>query len=679
MSRPSLFDAIFSPRRVALVGASNRPGSLGELLASNLADFPGEVVHVHVGQSLRDVVPPVDLAVVAVPAAAAAQVARDAAASGVEAMIVLSGGFAETGPDGARLQDELLAAATSADGHRVRMLGPNCFGVQNSDLPLNASIARGTPVGGGGISVVSQSGAFGMAVHDLSHEEQVGFAKVCAPGNTADLTVAELLDALGEDPATRTVCLLLESVVDGRALVESARRLTPRTAVLVLKTGRTEAGARAAMSHTSALASSALVWRGALRQAGAVEVRNGQELLDAARVVDGQPLPGGDRVAIITNSGGTGVELADLLADEGLVVPALSPALQEQARALLPAYASTLNPVDVTTAWSLFPTAYPALVDLLARSGEVDAVVVVLLQRSATDPATVRAVAESVRRLRADGVQIPVHACWVAPAAANDLARELQAAGVPVLRWPPRAARALALAREVARARDRASSASTVAPELAPGPEARVVDVADPEVAADLLREFGVEVVASVECRTVEAAVAAAPERSVVKVGRAAHRTELDGVRLGLVGPAAVGEAARELLARFGSVLVSEHLEGIEVAVGAVRDPTFGPVVMVGAGGIWVEALDDVAFALAPLSLADARDLIARLRLHALLAGGRGRPAANVESLARLLVGAGDALVGLPWVAALDLNPVLVSPGGAVAVDWKFLQEGPTH
>ncbi|MDP2308435.1 MAG: acetate--CoA ligase family protein [Pseudomonadota bacterium] len=676
MSRASLFDAIFSPRRVALVGASNRQGSLGQLLASNLADFPGEVVHVHVGQSLRDVVPPVDLAIVAVPAAAAPEVARDAAAAGVEAMIVLSGGFAETGPDGARLQDELLAAAAT-DGHRVRVLGPNCFGVQNCDLPLNASIARGTPVGGGGISVVSQSGAYGMAVHDLAHEEQVGFAKVCAPGNTADVTVAELLDALGEDPATRTLCLLLESVVDGRALVESARRLTPRTPVLVLKTGRTEAGARAATSHTAALASSASVWHGALRQAGAVEVRSGQELLDVARAVDGQPLPGGDRVAIITNSGGTGVELADLLADEGLVVPVLSPALQEQAQALLPAYASTLNPVDVTTAWSLFPTAYPALVDLLARSGEVDAVIVVLLQRSATDPATVRAVAESVRSLRAAGVQIPVHACWVAPASADDLARELQAAQVPVLRWPPRAARALALAREVARARERVSGPSPVA--SAPGPAARVGDVSDPEVAADLLREFGVEVVAAVECRTVEEAVAAAPGRSVVKVGRATHRTELDGVRLGLLGAAAVRAAARELLDRSGSVLVSEHLEGIEVAVGAVRDPTFGPVVMVGAGGIWIETLDDVAFALAPLSMADARDLIARLRLHAVLAGGRGRPAANVEALARLLVGAGDALVGLPGVAALDLNPVLVSPGGAVAVDWKLLQGGPIH
>ncbi|MFC6239530.1 acetate--CoA ligase family protein [Longivirga aurantiaca] len=676
MSDGRLLEALFAPKRIALVGASDRPGSLGALLAANLASFPGEVLPVRAGESLRDLGVPVDLAVVAVPAAAAPQVAADAAAAGVTAMIVLSGGFAESGPDGALLQEEMLRAAAPEGGSRVRVVGPNCFGVQNCDLPLNASIARGTPVGGGGISVVSQSGAYGMAVHDLAHEEHVRFAKVCAPGNTSDVSVAELLEALGEDPATTTVCMLLESVADGRELMATARAVAARVPVFVLKTGRSEAGARAATSHTAALASSAAVWRGALHQAGLVEVRSGQELLDAARAVDGQPLPAGDRVAIITNSGGTGVELADLLADEGLAVPALSPALQERVRALLPAYASPVNPVDVTTAWSLFPTIYPALVDLLARSGEVDAVVAVLLQRSATDPATVQGVAAAVQALRADGVAVPVHVCWVAPRSADDLARELQGAGVPVLPWPPRAARALGLARRAARARDRlarGSAAPRTAPGSTPGPD---VDVTDPEAAARLLRGFGVEVVASVECRTAEEAEQAASFPAVVKVGRAAHRTELDGVRLGLSDRAEVRAAAAELLLRSPTVLVSPQLAGVEVAVGAVRDPDFGPVVMVGAGGIWVETLDDTAFALAPLGLDDARELVAGLRIHAVLAGGRGQEPADLEALARLLVAAGDALVGLPDVAALDLNPVLVSAQAAVAVDWKLLPGG---
>jgi acetyltransferase len=364
------------------------------------------------------------------------------------------------------------------------------------------------------------------------------------------------------------------------------------------------------------------------------------------------------------------VELADLLADEGLQVPALSAELQSRVRDLLPAYASAGNPVDVTTAWSLFRTVYPALVDLLARSGEVDAVVVVLLQRSATDEATVRGVAEAVAALRADGVEVPVHACWVAPRTADDLARDLQAAGVPVLRSPPRAARALGLARAAALARERLAR-----PRAERRPTAvldTTVDVADPEVAAALLRRFGVPVVPSVECRTVEGAVAAATGPSVIKVARAAHRTEGNGVRLGVLGAEQAREAAADLLTRATSVLVSPQLTGVEVAVGAVRDADFGPVVMVGAGGIWVEAMADTAFAPAPLGLEEAHDLLAGLRISALLRGGRGQQPADLDALARLVVAAGDALVGLPNVAALDLNPVIVSPTGAVAVDWKL-------
>ena len=674
MTGRRLLDALFAPGRVALVGASDRPGSLGALLSANLASFPGDVVAVRAGESLRDLGLPIDLAVVAVPAAAVPLVAADAAEAGVTAMIVLSGGFAESGAEGARLQQDTLDAAVAANGHRVRVIGPNCFGVQNCDAPLNASIARGTPLGGGGISVVSQSGAYGMAVHDLAHEENVRFAKVCAPGNTADVTVAELLGALGDDPATRTVCLLLESVADGRELVDTARRLAARTPVFVLKTGRSDAGARAATSHTAALASSGAVWSGALRQAGVVEVRSGQELLDAARAVDGQPLPAGDRVAIITNSGGTGVELADLLADQSLAVPALSPGLQEQVRALLPAYASATNPVDVTTAWSLFPTIYPALVELLARSGEVDAVVVVLLQRSATDASTVHGVADAVGRLRADAVDVPVYACWVAPRSADELARDLQASGVPVLPWPPRAARAVALARAAALARERLAG-RPVAPVGSRRTVADLVSdagVTDPQVAAELLRRCGVDVVASVECRTAEEAVAAAVLPAVVKVGRAAHRTDVDGVRLGLARPEAVRAAATELLGRSSTVLVSPQLVGVEVAVGAVRDPDFGPVVMVGSGGIWVEVIADTSFALAPLGLDEAHELIAGLRIAAALTGGRGQEQADLDALARLVVAAGDALVAMPWAAAIDLNPVLVSPAGAVAVDWKI-------
>ena len=458
-----LLNALFSPRRVALVGASDRKGTLGNLLATNLASFPGEVVPVGSGASLREVEGEIDLAVVAVPAHAVPAVAADAAAKGVAAMVVLSGGFAEVGEDGAKLQAELVANAGA-----TRVIGPNCFGIQNCDLPLNASMAVGLPQGGGGICLVSQSGAYGMAIYTLAADERVKFAKILAPGNTCDVTIAELLGELADDPAAGTLCFLLESLADGRAFVERARTVTPNRPVVVVKTGKSEAGARAASSHTAALAADTAIWRGVFRQAGIVEVATGQELLDAARALDGHPLPAGPRVAIITNSGGVGVELSDLLADEGLVVPALSAPLQDTIRAMLPPFASPANPVDVTPVWSRFAELYPALTDLLARSGEVDVVVPVLLQRAALDAKTAEGLRDVVAGLRADDVRVPVHVCWVAPRDARPNADLLQDAGVPCFDWPARTARAIGHARRYAVARARTTPAAA-APSRAVG------------------------------------------------------------------------------------------------------------------------------------------------------------------------------------------------------------------
>ena len=686
----SLLETLFAPRRVALVGASDRAGSLGQLLVRNLQEYAGEVVQVRSGGSLRDVEGHIDLAVVAVPAAAAPAVAAEAAAVGVSAMVVLSGGFAETGPQGASLQRELLAAAASgppaADGHptRVRVIGPNCFGLQNCDLGFNASIAAGLPTGGGGISLVTQSGAYGMAIYDLAHDDHVRFAKVCAPGNTSDVTVTELVGELADDPATRTLCLLVESLPDGRAFAEQARRAARRMPVVVLKTGRSAAGARAAASHTAALASRAAVWRDIVRGSGAVEVRSGAELLDVARALDTQPLPRGDRVGVITNSGGAGVELTDLLADEGLDVPELSPALQERIRELLPPYASAANPVDLTPAWSLFATAYPALIELLARSGEVDAVVPVLLQRAATDPATCTAVAQAVARLRDDGVEVPVYVCWVAPRTARENAATLQTAGVPVIEWPARTARAVAGARVAARAQERVRDDEPDDAARAPLPSPPT-DVGDPLAVRRWLLQAGVDVAPVSLHRTAVGAVDVAQRwfdhghsDVVVKVARAAHRSDSGGVRLGLRDANAVRAAAEALLSRGDRLLVMPQLTGAEVVVGSAHDPAFGPVVMAGLGGIWVETLADVAFALAPCTRREARDLLTALRGAPRLLGGRGSPPVDLAALADLVVTVSRLAAASPELAAIDLNPVLATPTGAVAVDWKLTAASPS-
>jgi acetyltransferase len=534
-------------------------------------------------------------------------------------------------------------------------------------------MAGGLPRGGGGISLVSQSGAYGMAIYTLAVDQRARFAKVCAPGNTCDVTIAELVSELGEDPATRTLCLLLESLGDGREFVRQARRITPDKPVIVAKTGRSEAGARAAASHTAALAGRVAVWRGAFRQAGIVEVASGQELLDAARALDGQPLPAGQRVAIVTNSGGTGVELTDLLADEGLSVPALSDGLQERIREMLPPFASPLNPVDLTPVWSQYAELYPALVDLLARSGEVDAVIPVLLQRAALDAPTARGLVDAVARLRADGVDVPVYVCWVAPRQAQPQADLLAEYGVPYFEWPARTARAAGNARRYADLRCR------VRPEPADPPPPRSTELpTDPIGAAALLAEFGVPTAPARLVSTPSDAAARASEVGfpvVVKLAAAAHRTELGGVRLGLGDDGAVRAAAAELLGAADDgvgLLVQPQLDGVEVAVGGLRDAVFGPVVMVGLGGIWVEVLADVAFALAPLTLSEARDLLVGLRGYPVLAGGRGKRAVDLDALAAVVVGAGNLLLAAEEITELDLNPVLATPDGAVAVDWKI-------
>ncbi len=719
--RGSGLAAVFEPRRIALVGASDRPGSVGRLLWDNLAGFPGEVLPVCPsatvgGQAayadLRDVPGQVDLAVIATPAATVPGIIGAAAEKGVRAAVVLSAGFAETGDEGARLQADAVAAARAGG---VRLVGPNCFGVQNADLPLNASIAAGTPRGGGGVTIVTQSGSYGMAVHALGQDEGLRVAKVFAAGNKADITDAELLGYLRHDPDTRVICLLLESVTDARRFFTEARQTTPHKPVIAVVGGRSGAGQRAAVSHTAALGTDDAVLDAALRQAGVVRVRTGLQALDGARALASQPVPRGRRIAVVTNSGGTGVELTDLLADEGLAVPELSGPLQDKLRALLPEYGSARNPVDMTPAWRLFTTVYPAAIELLARSGEVDAVVPVLLQRSAS-PEVAAAVRDAVARLRADGVPVPVYVCWVAPREADQHAEVLREAGVPCFAWPERTARAVGTAvrcgNRLGRGVPAAGTAGRAAvpdagepvrggvpgaaarayhrpperfavirhsPRPAPRGELPAHGLVDAQVARELLVGAGIPVIRTVRCRSAETAVAAAsrvgyPVVAKVDHPELTHKSDVGGVRLGLADEVAVREAVADLLglAEGAGVLLQRQHEGVELLVGGLRDPEFGPVVMAGLGGVLVETWRDVQLAVAPVGVAEAVDLLRSLRGAAIFGGLRGHPAIDLGPVAGVIVRVGELLADHPQISELDLNPVLATETGCVAVDWRI-------
>ena len=683
--------ALFAPRRIALVGASDKPGRAGTLFWHNLAGFAGEVVPVtssaatvsgvRTYPSLGEVPGPIDLAVVCVPAAGVPGVIRDAGVAGIPVAVVVSGGFAETGPAGALLQAEALAAARAGG---VRLVGPNSLGVQNCDLPMNASMARRLPDGGGGITLVTQSGAYGMAVESVGRDEGTRFAKVLSVGNKADISDAELLRHLGQDPASRTLCFFCESIPDGRDFIDAATAVTPDKPIIVTRTGRSAAGARAAVCHTGALAGDDRLWRAAFAAAGILLARSGLEMLDAARALDGQPVPAGHRVAVLTNSGGTGVELADLLADEGLHVPQLSLGLRRQLRTLLPAHAGVDNPVDLTTVWSRYAELYPQVLDLHARSGEVDVDVPVLLQRAATDPAVVHAVADATRRLRADAVGVGVYVCWVTSRAEREYAEPLAAAGVPCFDWPERTARAVGHAVRYGTAR----VSTRARPDAPPRPEgihALAEGVLPAGAAEELLRRCGIALAETLVARSADEAVAVVA--AVVGSGGSAvakvlhpdlvHKTDVDGVRVGLSHEEEVRTAARHILALApgAEILVQPELTGVPVAVGAVRDSELGPMVMVGLGGVHVELLDDVAFGLAPLSEDAARDLVLGLRGAPLLTGSRGSAPVNLAALVRLLRAVGDLVASVPEIIELDLNPVLVSATAAVAVDWRVRTE----
>ena len=641
-------EQIFDPRRVAVVGASDQPGKLGTTLMRNLDGFAGEVVPISTGReevagrrayrSVRDVPGAVDLVVAAVPAAAVPGVVEDAAGAGAGAVVVLSGGFAEVGAEGAALQERVVAAARAGG---VRIVGPNCLGVQNCATGLNATMGSGTPAEGGAISLATQSGAYGMAVYMLGLEEGMNFAKVYAAGNKADLSDAEVLAHLGADPDTGVVCFFMESIAGARDFLAAARAITPSKPVLVAKTGRTAAGARAALSHTAALAGDAALWGPALEQAGVVVVASGLELIDAARALDWQPVPRGPRVGIVTNSGGTGVELTDMLSEQGLDVPELSSPLQAELAAELPPFGSPRNPVDVTTAWARFAELYPLAIDphgplRRGRRGRGRAALPRGHGRRRRRGRARGGARAARRRRRRAGVRVLGRAGRGAPA------QGVAARGAhPVLRVAA-AHRACGGARGALRApappRPRGRPAA--------GPKRRACRRSLPGRWGPRPRRGSPAASASTSpsrrCartrtrppRRRSGSASRSPPSS--PAGADVHKSDAGGVRLDLRDAAAVRAASAALLALDpgAQVLVQPMLAGTEVVVGGLRDPELGAVVMVGLGGVLVEVLADVAFRVAPVTDSEAREAIESLRGLA-PADRRARPGARRPRRAR--------------------------------------------
>lgn len=674
-------EALFNPTRVAIVGASATPGKTGELFLRNLTrDFPGEVVAIHPSArellgvpafpALKAVPEQVDLAIVATPPASLPDVIADCGAARIPVAVVITGGFAETGPVGAELQARLMTTAT---GNNVRVVGPNCFGVVSTHRGLNASLSVGVPRRGG-VSLISQSGAYGMAAYSRSTDEFMGFSKIVALGNKVDVDECDILEFLARDPETRVVAMLLESITNGRRLFETLAAITPTKPVVVLKTGRHSAACRAAASHTAALATDSTVVAAALRQAGAHVVDDGLTLLDVAAALDWQPRMNGRRVAIITNSGGTGVELTDLLEAQGLDVPELSPLLQATLRELLPPQGSTSNPVDVTTDWPRFAQMYGGAVEALVASDEVDAIVPVLLQRAALIPEVSDAVVAAQERAHAAGFAKPIHVCWVAPRTADDNRARLLQAGVPCYPWPVRVAAVLAaLSAEIPSPRE-TMPARAPRPPLDPGwaPSGSAFSL----LAEDGFPVCGFKIAADAEDARVAAKAIGFP--LVLKAERAGliHKSDSGGVRLRLGDGDAVAAAFADFIRDLGPgpALVQEQAPaGMEFMIGARRDPSFGPVIVCGLGGVWVEALQDISLRLAPVGVEEARGMLHELKGSRLLTGYRGTPAVDIEALAALIAKLSYWFAARGWLTEMDINPVIATGDRFTIVDARML------
>jgi acetyltransferase len=678
--------ALFDPSRLAVVGATSKKGKAGYITMSNLlgADpaFAGEVIPIHPKEAeiqgkkayprLVDIGRQVDLAIIVTPPATLPGIMQDCAEAQIGTALVISSGFAETGEEGKALEDRMMAVAREGG---IRVIGPNCFGVLNARNGLNASIALGLPPAGG-ISLITQSGAYGMAAFTHSRESDLGFAKVASPGNKADINEVDLLRALGEDDETRVIAMLIESFNDGRGFFDAARAITPKKPVVVLKTGRGDAAKRAAASHTAALAGDSAIASAALEQAGVIVVRDGLALLDAAAALDRQGPLRGDRVGIVTNSGGTGVELADLLEEGGLRVPKFSKGLQSEIAALLPAFGSALNPVDMTTDWARYPEIYGEATRALFASDEVDAIMLVLLQRSALMPEVTDRVIAEFERARAANNDKPLQVCWVASSEADGNRKRLLSAGIPCEPWTDRAARCLinTCARDV-----------HPAPKSVPGPLAApdVSQDADWLPAAAVFEALQAHKLPVTPWRLAETSAQALEAANslgfplVMKAERAelVHKSEAGGVALGLSDEAAVERTFADFERRLGpgpALLQAQAAAGLELIVGGYRDVQFGPVVLFGLGGIWVEALHDVALRLAPIGEAEALDMIASLKSQALLDGHRGGPGVDRDALAKLIAQVSAWFAAAPWAEELDINPLIANGTDLTVVDARI-------
>ena len=688
----------FNPNAVAVVGASSKPGKVGHAILRNLASsgFQGpiypvnphadEILGLKCHRSVVEIEGPVDLAVVVVPAPAVVPVVEECGEKGIGGAVVISAGFKESGPEGLARERELEEVARKLG---IRVVGPNCLGVMSTGSGLNATFAEGMPKRGN-VSLMSQSGALATAIIDWSIQQGIGYSKFVSFGNGVDVGVVDLLRAWEDDEETTVIVAYIEGLPNGPEFIEVARRVSLKKPVIVVKSGSTQAGARAVSSHTGSLAGSEHAYNAAFLQSGVIRAHSMEELFDLAVAFAYQGPPRGRSVGIVTNAGGPGIMATDAADRAGLRLASLEQDTVQALREKLPEAANFYNPVDVLGDADAERYRYAA--EHLLRDENVDGVIAVLTPQAMT---RAKEVAEEVASVAA-GSKKPVLACFMGGGAMEEAVEVLNDSRVPVYSYPERAVQALARMAEYQEWLDEPPDEYIrVVPYT--GGVRRVFEAARVEGRLDLgevearevLKAYGLRVPESEVARSGEEAAEQAEKIGFPVVMKIVspdilHKSDIGGVRIGIRDRQEATDAYDLMMLRvrrfmpdadLRGVLVQEMIQGgREVIIGSTRDPQFGPLVMFGLGGIYVEVLKDVSFRVAPVGERHARRMVDEIRSAALLRGARGEKGSDIEAIVNTVLVVSQLVTDFPEILEMDINPLKVGEvgEGAVAVDARI-------
>ncbi len=692
-----MLESLFSPKSIAVIGASRSPGKVGHEVVSNLvkSGFEGDIVPINPSADeilglkcypdLKSYPGKIDLGVIAIPTRFVRAATESCIAAGAGAVVVITAGFKEVGKEGARLEDELARYCTA---HGVRLMGPNSLGLLNTHTKLNASFASRMPKAGN-ISVLSQSGALVTAILDWFAARQLGMGKMVSIGNKADLNENDFLRVFAEDEKTDVIVGYLESIIDGDEFVRVAEATSSVKPVMILKSGTTQAGTKAASSHTGSLAGADIAYGAAFHRAGVIRAEGFEELFDYATAFAMQPLPRGNRVAIITNAGGPGIMAADAVENSGMQVAILSNSIATALKKKLPDAASVGNPIDVLG--DAEPNRYVMAVNAAQEDDGVDAIVVILTPQAMTLPAeTARAIAKCLQGKK------PVMACFMGGEDVMPGRDELVAHNLPDYPAPERAVAALKAMCGYSAWRNRPPRIVTRFPVnrhkveriIARHLRMQLNQIGEGK-AKEILRAYTFNVPPGGPAVSAEDAIEVAerigyPVAMKISSPDILHKSDMGGVKLNLPRAGAVRDAYDLMMLRIGQRAPDAHLEGVyvermcspgrEVIIGMTRDPQFGPMLMFGLGGIFVEVMKDVTFHLAPITHDEAIQMLESTRSFALLKGVRGQAGVDLNAIADGLQRISQLVTDFPQIVEMDINPFIVGPVGTnpVAADARI-------